>query len=93
MMKNNQILGTLGTMAVIGCIVGPPAYYIKVLFEERAKRKKIDEWTLMNLNEIANSRNRITEKLLDPKVPLVKALRYWQEEEQWLEFMRNQPKY
>ena len=64
----------------------------KSIFKERKKRKKIHAWELMNMECIRNSERRLVDVLQAEG----QNERFWavmKEEADFLEIVRNQPKY
>lgn len=74
-------------------IVGYATAYAHTVRVEREKRRKIDEWTTMNLNCLANMRTRLNEALIDDNVSIGEFMQIWHEEQAFVRIVQNQPRY
>lgn len=90
-MNNQEMPSKIYLTVISAAVVGSLLYYIKTVREERTKREKIEAWRLMNLDAIAGSRDRLMRVCTDPSISLVELAQVWNEENQFLELIKNQP--
>jgi hypothetical protein len=85
----------LGALAGIGSIlvVAGVIDYVKVVREERRKRKLIKVWETNTLGAIKAARERCRRIANDPTATSKDLLQAWVEEMQFIKLIENQPMY
>lgn len=75
----------LVTLCGLALSFGAGVAYLETRTKERIKRKQIEDWKHENLALIAASQDRVIKRMQDREnYTLVEALRYWHEEQQFL---------
>lgn len=90
--EEKKILAGLAATISVSVIIGT-FQYVKTVKAERAKREKIQEWKQMNLDAVAAAAKRMRDIVFDPEVSLNEIAVVWKEENEFMELIRNQPKY
>lgn len=77
----------------LAAVVGAASYYVSTVRVERKKRKKIEEWKLMNQQALQASAERWDRLAADPNSTAQELLDAFVEESQFLDLVLKQPMY